>query len=131
LWAVALVLLGALLVASGAILYSANRKFHRVDVAVTALHHADLDTALKMDDDIRKVVAVAALALVLLCLLPILLGINSSTGRAVRVGALIATLAAVGASVSSRFWDPIALVVAGSVIAFVGGILLRPADRSG
>jgi hypothetical protein len=64
---------------------------------------------------------------VLLSAVVMLFGLIGRTGRSVRIAAIFAALAAVGATVSGEVPGGIALVLAGAVLAFVGGILLRPA----
>ena len=66
--------------------------------------------------------------MVLLCVVMMLFGLIGTTGRSIRIASILAALAAVGALVASPVAGGLALILIGAVLAFVGGILLRPAS---
>jgi hypothetical protein len=125
LWAVLLVLLGALLVVVGVVMYADTPPIEGAEGSVRSL--VDAAGAGRMPDEpsIRVAVAVVALALALLCVAFMLLGLTGRSGKAIRAGAIVAGLCGVAATVSLEVAGGVVLVVAGAVLAFVGGVLAR------
>lgn len=127
LWAILAVLVGVLLTVLGVLRYASVPELSGVEAAVRALIDDAESQSNPAEDQIRIVVAAAALGVVLLCAVMMLFGLIGTTGRSVRIASILAALAAIGATVSSRVTGGLALVLMGSALAFVGGILVRPA----
>jgi hypothetical protein len=127
LWAILAVVVGALLAVLGVLLYRGEPELSGVEGAVRSLIDDARSQSTPDADEIRLVVAVGALGLVLLCAVLMLFGLIGTTGRSIRIASIVAALAAVGATMSSGVAGGIALVLVGAVVAFVGGILVRPA----
>ncbi len=124
-WAILAVLAGVLLTLLGVLRYASELP-PGVEDAVRSLVTDAQSGSTPADDQVRLVVAAAALGVVLLCSVMMLFGLIGTTGRSVRIAAVLAALAAVGATVSSRVTGGLVLVLVGAAVAFVGGILIRP-----
>jgi hypothetical protein len=127
LWAIVAVVVGAFLAVLGVLLYRGEPELSGVEAAVRSLIDDAQSESTPDAGRIRLVVAILALGVVLLCSVVMLFGLIGTTGRSVRIASVVAALAAVGATVSSGVMGGIALVLVGAVLAFVGGILVRPA----
>ena len=141
LWAVLLVLFGAITIAIGAFIWASDDGLSgdTVPDAADRLISAATDGDMPGIFDILTVVIAALLLLIALSLVLMLFGLIGA-GRLVRVSAIFAALCGVGvafaAPVAAIFAelfgadDPfrpgvLALVVPGAVIAFIGGVLLK------
>jgi hypothetical protein len=127
LWAILAVLVGVLLVVLGVQRYASDLGLSNVEAAVRSLIDDAQSRSSPAEDQVRLVVAAAALGVVLLCAVIMLFGLIGTTGRSVRIASVLAALAAVGATVSSRITGGMVVILIGAVLAFVGGILMRPA----
>ncbi len=127
LWGILAVVVGALLVALGVWGYTGESEVSGVESAVRSLIDDAESQSTPDAVHVRLVVAAAALGVVLLAAVVMLFGLIGKTGRSVRIASVLAALAVVVATVSSRVTGGIALVLVGAVIAFVGGIVMRPA----
>ena len=125
LWAILTTLLGVVLIVLGVIVYVDDPRGAGAEGDIRALITAAMDGSMPADEQVRTGIAVAALAVVLLCAFVIALGMTSRTGRGVKGASIVAALGGVAATVSSMVFGGLVLVVAGAVIAFIGGILLR------
>ena len=128
LWAILLVLTGALLTVLGVMSYVNELPTSDVEGAVRSLVNDAQDESRPDEGQVGLVGAVAALGVVLLCVVMMLFGLIGTTGKSIRVASILAALAAVGALVASPVAGGFALILIGAVLAFVGGILLRPAS---
>jgi hypothetical protein len=135
LWAVLLVLLGAIAVAVGVILWATD--LGSVTGAGRDLVDAAMDGDMPANADIATVSAAVLLGLMGLCVLLMLFGLTG-TGKLVRRSAVLSVLCGIVLAVAndgaeladvtlSLVLDPavLALVVIGAVVAYVGGILLK------
>jgi hypothetical protein len=125
LWAILTTLVGLVLIVLGVIVYADNPGLDGAEADVRSLISDAMDGSMPAEAQIRSGVAVTALALVLLSAAVIALGMTSRTGRGVKGASIVAAVAGVAATVSSMVFGGLALVVAGAVVAFIGGILLR------
>jgi hypothetical protein len=126
-WAILAVLVGVLLVVLGVLRYARGLELSSLEAAVRSLIKDADSQSTPAEDQVRLVVAAAALGVVLLSAVMMLFGLIGTTGRLVRIASIFAALAAVGAALSSPVTGGLALILVGAVLAFVGGILLRPA----
>ena len=141
LWAVLLVLVGAIMIAAGDVIWVRDDALDRVeggiDRAAGRLVDNIRESSMPLTDDVVGVALVAVLGLIGFCVLLMLFGLIGA-GRLVRVSALFAVVCGVGVVLAVPLTDlfgftttiepdadAIALVVPGAVIAFVGGILLK------
>jgi hypothetical protein len=141
LWAVLLVLVGAMLIALGAVLWATDDDLGgrtRIQEAVESIIDDASNGDMAATFDIVVVVAAALIVLIVLSVLLMLFGLTGS-GRLVRVSAIFALLCGLGVVfafpvglVIENFDTAfpldaavLALVVPGALLAFVGGILLK------
>jgi hypothetical protein len=138
LWAVLLVLLGAMLVAFAGAKWATDPPVDGVRGPVERLFDNSTQGTAPASTDIVAVTVTVMTAMVLFCVATMLLGLVG-TGRLVRVSAVFAALWSAGVVLADPFtrlisFDPgqrpvsslIALALPGAVLAFAGGVLLKP-----
>jgi hypothetical protein len=128
-WAYLVAVLGVVLVGLGAFLEVHDLGLDTPEAVTRAIVDEAQSGSMPSTALIRAAVAIVSLALVLLGLVMMLFGLVGTTGRGLRVGGVFAALfsgaaiAALMAEGVGGFW----LAIAGAVIAFVGGIMIRSA----
>ncbi|MDO9457440.1 MAG: hypothetical protein Q7T52_15200, partial [Nocardioides sp.] len=131
LWAYLVAILGVVLVALGTVVEVDDTGLDTPEAVVRVIVDDVQSGNTPASEVIRAAVVVAALAFVLLAIVMMLFGLVGTTGRGLRVGGIVAALfgAAAIVALSAEGVGGWALVVAGSAVAFVGGIMVR-ASRS-
>jgi len=129
-WAYVVAILGIVLVGLGALLALDGLDVMRADGVVRELIRNAEGNDRPAGDNVRAAVVVVSLAFVLLSLVMMLFGLVGTTGRGVRAGAVVAALFAGAALVAGTTLVGVSvggfgLVLAGAVVAFVGGVLIR------
>ena len=129
LWAILLVLTGVLLVVLGVMEYAdelpdLGRRGCRGGLGQRRARRVDAGRRARPGSSARsRRWAWCSCAAVIM-----LFGLIGTTGKSIRIASILAALAAVGAMVASPVAGGFALILIGAVLAFVGGILLRPAS---
>lgn len=126
LWAVLTVLLGVCLLLPGIILWAVAPELDSATIESAVRQVADEANAGQMpgSDAVKTTAAGGLLCLLVLCTGLMLLGLTGG-GRLVRAAAIVAAVCGVGVLVASSVPIGLPFVVAGSVVAFAGGVMLR------
>ena len=119
-----LVVLGALLAMFGAVLPWLGTMIDPDSVVAVATSAAEGDEAA-----IPAAATIVSTVLVLLLGIAMLFGLNSSTGRGIRIAAVLMILLAIAAGVAGTPGTGLALVGLGAVLGFIGGVFARPRSR--
>lgn len=127
LWAILLVLFGALLVALGVVVFlDADATLATgLNQAVRDMIDAVKNNAQPSADLIRKLTGAGAIGVVALSAIIMVFGLAGG-GRGVRAATVLAALASIAVTVSSGVLDGLPFVLAGAVIGFLGSLMLRP-----
>jgi hypothetical protein len=118
------VVLGALLAMFGAVLPWLGQMIDPDSVVAVATSAAEGDEAA-----IPAAATIASTVLVVLLAIAMLFGLSSSTGRGIRIAAVLMILFAVAAGVAGTPGTGLLLVGIGAILGFIGGVFARPKSR--